>query len=66
MLKGKEYGLFFSKDHSDLKNLLESVEKNPEVLEDYRKKARQRIIENYTWEKITGQYINLFKEIIKK
>lgn len=66
MLNGDEYGVFFTKEPSNLKNMLEFVEKNPERLEILRKKSRQRIIENYTWDKITDQYIELFKKTLQK
>lgn len=65
MLKGDEYGLFFNKDIFNLKDLIEFVEKNPGKLDLLRKKARQRIIENYSWEKITDQYVALFEKLIK-
>jgi glycosyltransferase involved in cell wall biosynthesis len=29
-----------------------------------RKTSRERIVENYTWEKITQQYISLFNKML--
>lgn len=64
MLEGDKYGLFFTKDNLNLKNLIESIEEKPSQLESFRNNSRQRIIDNYTWEKITNQYIELFKSMI--
>ncbi|MEI7811684.1 MAG: DUF1972 domain-containing protein [Ignavibacteria bacterium] len=63
MLSGEEYGLYFSKTENNLKVLIEELENSPERLIDYRSKARNRIIQNYTWEKITDQYIELFTKM---
>ena len=63
MLKNGEYGMFFSKSPGDIKSLMLKIEKNSHLLENFRKKSRNRISENYTWEKITGQYIQLFKNM---
>jgi len=65
MLKGKEYGLFFTKDENNLTFLMEKLEREPETLDSYREKSRERITDNYTWEKITGQYIDLFNSICR-
>jgi len=43
--------------------LLQEMENQGEILSALRQKAPQRIRENYTWEKITAQYICLFKNI---
>ena len=66
MLDGGKYGLFFSKVESGLKNLIESVERNPTQLDIFRNNSKQRIVENYTWEKITNQYMELFEKMIEK
>ena len=64
MVDSGKYGLFFCKNTGDAKNLIEKVENNPEVLLEYRSKSRQRIVENYTWEKIVAQYYTLFNQIL--
>lgn len=66
MLKGTEYGLFFTKEQLSLKNIIEFVEIDSTQIESLRKKSRRRIIENYSWEKITDQYIELFEKTIAK
>lgn len=64
MLNKDEYGLFFNKQPSDLMNLIEHIEKNPAKINELRLKSRKRITDNYTWEKITNQYIELFNKMI--
>jgi glycosyltransferase involved in cell wall biosynthesis len=59
------YGLFFSKETGDLKKTIREIENHGELLHALRLKARQRIRENYTWEKITAQYSLLFKNMVK-
>jgi len=63
VLKGGEYGLFFKKEANDLKYLIDTIEMDSSRLSVFRQKSRQRIIENYTWDKITSQYLSLIKEI---
>ncbi len=63
VLKNGEYGLFFSKNPDNLKNVICQMEDHPERLEELREKSIQRIREHYTWEKITGQYVELFKKM---
>lgn len=64
MLNNEDYGLFFSKEPGNLKTLLHAIEAEPDVLAMYQKKSRNRIIENYTWEKITNQYDILFRQMM--
>jgi glycosyltransferase involved in cell wall biosynthesis len=66
MLDNENYGVFFSKEGGNLKNLIEKVEQQDNLLKEYRSKSRNRITENYTWDKITGQYADLFQSIIFK
>ncbi|MCK4762712.1 MAG: DUF1972 domain-containing protein [Candidatus Aminicenantes bacterium] len=63
VLADGEYGLFFSKSAGSIRDLMREVEKNLALVDDFRAKSRRRIRENYTWEKITDQYIQLFKEL---
>lgn len=64
MLAGGEYGVFFTKEYCNLQTVIEEIEKNPDKLEHLRLISRDRIKNNYTWEKITEQYIALFKRMI--
>ena len=64
VLQNGEYGKFFSKKQDSLKNLIIRIEEHPDELIEFRKKSRQRIINHYTWEKITEQYIELFNRVL--
>ncbi len=64
MLDSGKYGRFFTKNDGNLKILIHHIEKYPNELEDLRAKSRERIKSNYTWEKITNQYIALFDKIL--
>lgn len=63
VLKNDEYGLYFGKEKGNLAELLNYVEQNESILTGYRIKSRQRIAENYTWEKISAQYLDLFRKM---
>jgi glycosyltransferase involved in cell wall biosynthesis len=63
MLRNDEYGLFFSKAENSLVTLIHRIETEPDTLLGYKRKSRTRITENYTWEKITDQYDELFKNM---
>lgn len=65
MLAGDDYGLYFTKENNNLKILLNAIENDENKLNSYRLKSRNRIKENYTWEKITSQYIDLFNKMLK-
>lgn len=54
------YGIFFERDHTDLAQKLQELESHPESAAEFRQKAPKRILEAYTWEKITDQYEELF------
>jgi len=66
MLMDGTYGLFFQKTPGALANLIQQIENDPDSLVYYRDKSRNRIIENYTWEKITDQYDDLFKRMLSE
>ncbi|MFH2107280.1 MAG: glycosyltransferase [Chrysiogenia bacterium] len=63
MLADGEYGLFFSKKADNLKEMIAELERREEILAGFRHKARQRIRENYSWEKIADQYRQLFESM---
>jgi len=65
MLADGRCGMFFSKAAGDLKALIQDMEKQEERLDALRLKAPQQVRENYTWEKITAQYIRLFEDLVK-
>ena len=66
VLNDGEYGLFFTKQNGSIRQLITKAEEKEILLEDLRKKSRNRILENYTWEKISDQYFELFRNISNK
>lgn len=60
-------GIIYRKnDPSDLRDKLEYLVKNPDIIESYRKKAQERIQKNYTWDIVVDKYENLFKILTNK
>jgi glycosyltransferase involved in cell wall biosynthesis len=66
MLNDGEYGLYFTKERGNLAALLQVMENSPARIEELRRKSRQRISDQYTWEKITGEYMQLFESLAGK
>jgi len=57
-----EYGLLF-RDADDLAEKIRLIETKPEVAENYRRRAPDRIRTVYNWERITDQYEELFYQL---
>lgn len=55
-----DYGILFKKDVYDLSEKINMIDKNEDIAKKYREKSRNRIKTNYTWEKITDAYENVF------
>jgi glycosyltransferase involved in cell wall biosynthesis len=66
VLDGDKFGLYFSKKENDLSNLINKLDNNQNKIDHYKSISRNRILENYTWEKITDQYIQLLYDLSKK
>ena len=66
VLMDKQYGLYFTKNDNSIKELINYLENNLDIVNIYKLKARNRILENYTWEKITDQYIHEFEKLTYK
>jgi glycosyltransferase involved in cell wall biosynthesis len=60
----KDYGLYFEHDPDDLCRKLQYVDDNPQVAEEYRRRAPQRILEAYTWDHITDEYEKFFYGLV--
>ena len=60
----KDYGLYFEHDPDDLCRKLQYVDDNPQVAEEYRQRAPQRILEAYTWDHITDEYEKFFYGLV--
>jgi glycosyltransferase involved in cell wall biosynthesis len=43
--------------------MIREIESDPERVAELRRKGPERIRANYTWEKIAGQYDELFREV---
>jgi len=55
-------GMYFTTSKpNDLKNKLQLLLNDPQLVEEYRQKAENRILQYYTWDKIVDQYEGLFK-----
>lgn len=57
-----DYGLLFG-DASELAQKIELIEQAPEVAENLRRRAPERIRTVYNWERITDQYEELFYQL---
>ena len=56
-------GLLFPKDPGALASLMDEVESNPALVNTLRRRGPERIRTEYTWDKIAGQYEELFREV---
>ena len=59
-------GLLFPRDRSALAHLIREVEADPALVQRLRRMGPERIVANYTWEKIAGQYDELFREVASR
>lgn len=66
VLVGQKHGIYFQKNEDSFLQALAHIENNESFVEKKREIARSRIVENYTWEKITDQYERLFAELISQ
>ena len=58
-----DYGLLFRKDPDHLRQQIQFVLDHPDVRNQYALRAPDRIREAYTWERITDQYEDLFRQM---
>jgi glycosyltransferase involved in cell wall biosynthesis len=56
-------GIFFPRDATVLAGILRDLESTPARVAELRRMGPERIRANYTWEKIAGQYDELFREV---
>lgn len=58
-------GIIYKKnDVEDLREKLEYVIRNPQVIRIYGEKAKERIKANYSWDAVTDKYESLFLEMV--
>lgn len=55
---------FCTKRSKDLREKIQYLLEHPEIVEEKRIKALNRIRQSYTWEKITSEYESLFKNLV--
>jgi glycosyltransferase involved in cell wall biosynthesis len=58
-------GLLFPKDPAALAALMKNVESDHELAADLRRRAPERIRAEYSWEKVSAQYDELFQEVAR-
>ena len=58
-----EHGILFENDPADLAAKLDYLEQNPEEADRYRAQAPQRIIDEYSWDRVTDQYEDYFARL---
>ncbi|MCF7804247.1 MAG: DUF1972 domain-containing protein [Candidatus Marinimicrobia bacterium] len=61
VLLNGQYGRFFEKNVQSLREQIESLEQNENLVDKLKRSAPKRIQERYTWEKIAKQYEELFQ-----
>lgn len=59
----QNYGILFDADSENLAQKIQNLEDNPQLVAQYRRIAPKRIVEAYSWEKITDQYEELFQQL---
>jgi glycosyltransferase involved in cell wall biosynthesis len=59
-------GIFFPRDAQVLADQIQKIERDPDLVERMRRMGPERIRANYTWEKIAGQYDELFREVASR
>ena len=64
MCNGNKHAIYFNKSEGHLKKLINYIDTDQNRIIELRNTSRKRIIENYTWEKITEQYIALFRKVL--
>ncbi len=65
MCDNEKHAIYFTKVDCELKEIIERVESDNSIINTMKEISRSRISENYTWEKITEQYISLFNDMLK-
>lgn len=66
VLNDEEFGILFKKESGKLTELVNEIERDPHYLIHLKEHSRNRIIENYTWDKISNQYYKLLNDLSNK
>lgn len=65
MCDNEKHAIYFIKENGYLKKIIENVERDDFKIISLKAVSRDRILENYTWDKITEQYISLFEQLLR-
>jgi len=60
------YGVLFPKNSAQLSLIINKYEEDVKAVENFRNSARKRILDRFTWDKITSEYEELFENLLKK
>jgi len=66
MCLNEKHAIYFTKNVNHLKQIIEYIENDDSILEKLKETSRNRIIENYTWDRITYQYLTLFNKMLNR
>ena len=66
MLQNGKFGLFFKKNHLSVRKMIDYCEKEESLIEKYRLNSVRGITDKYDWNKITDQYLDVFKSLVQK
>ena len=57
----EECALYWSRENGNLAKLIDKADQmSTDEIEKMGKRAKKRVVEEYTWDKICGQYENVF------
>ncbi len=60
-------GIIYKKnDVYNLKKKIQYVIDNSNIIASYREKARERVKQNYSWDRVTDKYENLFLHMLRR
>jgi glycosyltransferase involved in cell wall biosynthesis len=65
MLQNGKHGWYFEKKVEEVIAIVEKAESQPECMENLRKTARTGLIQRYTWDYVTDQYLEVFEMLAK-
>ena len=57
-------GLFFPRESKGLAELMRRVESDPALVDDLRRRAPRRIEKEYSWDKVSDKYDQLFRDVV--
>jgi len=65
MLAENQHGVYFTKNDESVKIALERCDVESELIRTLRATARNRIQDRYTWERILGEYEEMFEALVR-